>query len=75
MTPNLQVARQMALYWGAHSVQSQDVKSYEQMVSLATSMACNEGFAVTGNQVVVVAGIPFGQSGSTNNLKIARVGE
>ena len=34
----------------------------------------NEEFARPGELVVVVAGIPFGQSGSTNNLRVIRIG-
>src|SRR5215469_9323935 len=73
ITPNLQVARQMALVWGAHSVHSQDIQSYEEMVSVGTSIARREVFARRGDALVVVAGIPFGQTGSTNNLRVVRV--
>jgi pyruvate kinase len=73
ITPNLQVARQMALVWGAHSVHSQDIRSYEEMVSVATSIARSQVFAGHGDALVVVAGIPFGQTGSTNNLRVVRV--
>ena len=73
ITPNLQVARQMALVWGAHSVHSQDIRSYEEMVSVATSIARAQEVARHGDALVVVAGIPFGQTGSTNNLRVVRV--
>jgi pyruvate kinase len=73
ITPDLQVARRMALLWGAHSVHSEDIHSYEEMVSVADAIVQQEGFAATGDLVVVVAGIPFGQSGSTNNLRVLRV--
>ena len=33
-----------------------------------------EDFAQLGDLTVVVAGIPFGQSGSTNNLRVIRIG-
>ena len=33
-----------------------------------------EDFAKPGDRVLVVAGIPFGQSGSTNNLRVIRIG-
>jgi pyruvate kinase len=74
ITPDLQVARRMALMWGAHSVHSEVVHSYEEMVSLAEATVRSEEFAKPGELVVVVAGIPFGQSGSTNNLRVIRIG-
>src|SRR3569623_1476708 len=36
ITPNLDVSRRLCLLWGAHSVLSEDVQSYEQMVTHAT---------------------------------------
>ena len=74
ITPDLQVARQMALLWGAHSMNSEDINSYEEMVNVAAATARQEDFAKPGDLVVVVAGIPFGQSGSTNNLRVVRIG-
>jgi pyruvate kinase len=74
ITPELQVARRMALMWGAHSVHSEDAHSYEEMVSLAEATVRTEGFGRNGDLAVVVAGIPFGQSGSTNNLRVIRIG-
>src|SRR4051812_25924899 len=74
ITPDLQVARRMALMWGAHSVHTEVVHSYEEMVSLAEATVRSEDFAQPGELVVVVAGIPFGQSGTTNNLRVIRIG-
>jgi pyruvate kinase len=74
ITPELGVARRMALMWGAHSVASEDIHSYEEMVTIAEATVRSEDFARQGDLVVVVAGIPFGQSGSTNNLRVIRIG-
>jgi len=46
----------------------------EEMVAVAQSVVRQEEFSRAGDLVVVVAGIPFGQSGSTNNLRILRIG-
>jgi len=73
ITPDLQVARRMALMWGAHSVHSEDARSYEEMVTIAEATVRAEAFAEHGELAVVVAGIPFGQSGTTNNLRVIRV--
>jgi pyruvate kinase len=73
ITPNLDISRRLCLLWGAHSVLSDDVQSYEEMVERATAFAVDQGFASTGDLLVVVAGIPFGQAGSTNNLRVVSV--
>ncbi len=73
ITPNINVARHMSLLWGAHSVLSEDINSYEQMVSEAVKMARQQEFAEPGDTAVIVAGVPFGKAGTTNNLRIVRI--
>ncbi|WP_343074160.1 pyruvate kinase alpha/beta domain-containing protein [Microvirga zambiensis] len=51
-----------------------DVHSYEEMVERAAAMALSEEFAQPADQIVVVAGIPFGQAGTTNNLRVVQLG-
>jgi pyruvate kinase len=55
--------------WGAHSVLSEDVGSYDDMVERAMALASSENVAVRGDHIVIVAGIPFGRAGTTNNLR------
>jgi pyruvate kinase len=70
ITPNRDVSRRLCLLWGAHSVLSEDVRNYEEMVERATRFALEEDFASKRDLLVVVAGIPFGQAGTTNNLRV-----
>jgi pyruvate kinase len=70
ITPNTDVSRRLCLLWGAHSVLAEDVTSYEEMVEHATTFGAEEEFARTGDLLVVVAGIPFAQAGTTNNLRV-----
>jgi pyruvate kinase len=74
VTPDRTVSRQLCLLWGAHSVLSRDIHSYEEMVERATATALTEAFAQPSDSIVVVAGIPFGEAGTTNNLRVVRVG-
>jgi pyruvate kinase len=73
ITPNLDISRRLCLLWGAHSVLSEDVHSYEEMVERATALAMDQGFASDKDLLVVVAGIPFGQAGTTNNLRVVSI--
>ncbi|MFV3075963.1 pyruvate kinase [Niveispirillum fermenti] len=72
-TPNGDVARRLALVWGAHAIRSGDVGNYEEMVERAKELAVTADFAQSGQRIVIVAGIPFGQAGSTNNLRVAKI--
>ena len=68
------MSRQLCLLWGAHSVLSKDVSSYEEMVDRATQTSLSEEFAKATDSIVVVAGIPFGEAGTTNNLRVVQIG-
>jgi pyruvate kinase len=74
ITPDQQVSRRLCLLWGAHSVLSQHVHTYEEMVERATEQVLLEEFAKVGDVIVVVAGIPFAQTGTTNNLRVIHIG-
>ena len=70
LTPSLDVSRRLCLMWGALSVQSEDIHSYEEMVARAAELVIAEKCASRGDHIVVVAGIPFAQAGTTNNLRV-----
>jgi pyruvate kinase len=74
ITPHGAVSRRLCLLWGAHSIRSEDIHTYEEMVERAIDIAQTQGFAKTNDHMVVVAGIPFAQAGTTNNLRVVQVG-
>jgi pyruvate kinase len=69
----LATARRLALVWGIHAVTGPEVHSLTDGVARALKLAEQEGFAKPGDEVVVVAGMPFGQPGTTNVLRVATV--
>lgn len=73
LTPKRETARRLALCWGVHSVLTEDIHSFREMVSKAVAEAQKDGFAKKGDPVVVTAGVPFGTPGATNILRIAWV--
>jgi pyruvate kinase len=74
LTPSAQTARRMAMIWGVHAVLVKEIHDVNEMIDLATQTAAKEGFAKVNEDIVVVAGLPFGKSGTTNLLHVARVG-
>lgn len=74
LTPLPATARRLALVWGVHAVPNEEVRDVTEMIEHATQAAVNGGFARSGDQVVVIAGMPFGRSGTTNLLHITRIG-
>ncbi len=74
LTPNDEVARRLALVWGVHAIVTDDARDERDMAERACRHAYIEGFAGAGERIIVVAGVPFGTPGGTNNLRIATVG-
>lgn len=73
ITHDIDVSRRLCLTWGSRSVLCSGISSYEEMVVLASSQLRQLNLARKGESAVIVAGIPFGMSGSTNNLRICVV--
>jgi pyruvate kinase len=72
LTPSRATARRLSLAWGVHSVHVDDFADAEDMTRVASEIVVREGFARAGDTFVAVAGIPFGETGSTNLMRIGR---
>jgi pyruvate kinase len=73
LTPSMGTARRLALVWGVHCVQGEDAQHVQEMVDNAIRVSLDEGFARNGESLAIVAGVPFGVSGTTNMIRIAEV--
>ena len=73
MTASLAVARRLGLQWGVHAVHSRDVSNFEEMVGKAKRMVLRHHLAVSGDRVVIMAGVPFKTSGSTNVIHVVKL--
>ena len=69
MTPNPDVQRRLTMLWGVQSY-LQEETDYETAVSEARQLVLDQKIGGMGQKIIVVAGIPFGQSGSTNSLRV-----
>lgn len=70
LTPSTATARRVALLWGAHSVVTKDIGSFEEMIAKGKRMALRHGFGSAGSKLIVLAGVPFGTPGATNLLHV-----
>jgi pyruvate kinase len=73
LTPSTETARRLAVVWGVHAVVTAETHSMSETVTKASRLALTEGFAKHGDTIVVLAGVPFGQPGTTNALRVAKV--
>ncbi len=72
MTPEVKVKRKLSLLWGAYSFFSK-VQGYEAAIKEAREIIKIEKLAEQGDAIVVVAGMPFGVSGSTNSIRVVNI--
>jgi pyruvate kinase len=72
---NPEIMRRMSLVWGAQSFQVSKVKHTDEMVRQVDEMVLSKGICRVGDEVVIVAGTPPGIPGSTNSLRVHRVGD
>ncbi len=67
------IARRLAVAWGVHAVVTENATGMSDAVQRAVRIAREEGFARPGDVIVVAGGIPFGEPGTTNSLRVATV--
>ena len=73
MTPRVSTARRLAMAWGVHSVLCHEVMDVPEMTALASLTVRKEGFGEVGQSIVISAGLPFNESGTTNLVRIAQI--
>lgn len=71
MTSMIGTARRLCLTWGLHCVKTSEIDRFKTAVINAARAVRKDGFAEATDQLVVTAGVPFGQSGTTNILRVA----
>ena len=69
------VNRQLSLVWGVHSVMGTVAESTDEMLETAVDHALNTKLFDRGSRVIVTAGVPVGESGTTNLMKVHVVGD
>ncbi|MBK5217744.1 MAG: pyruvate kinase, partial [Propionibacteriales bacterium] len=74
-TPEPVVRSQLALSWGIETFQVEHVKHTDDMVLQVDRTLLESGRCTQGEEVVIVAGSPPGIPGSTNALRIHRMGD
>ncbi|MDF9810031.1 pyruvate kinase [Aurantimicrobium minutum] len=75
LTPHEHIRRRMALTWGVKSYLVDAVTHTDQMFGQVDDLLLGEGLAEAGDKVVVIAGSPPGIAGSTNDLRVHKVGD
>lgn len=75
LTPIRETARRLSLAWGMHCVVTETVERFKLAVVSAVRVAKSHGIANEDDNIIVTAGVPFNQPGTTNILRVAPVDE
>jgi pyruvate kinase len=74
-TPSEETRRRLSLVWGSNVHLVEEVTHTDDMMHQVDEILIGKGIAKIGDEVVVVAGTPPGIPGSTNSLRVHRVGD
>ncbi|WP_424474784.1 pyruvate kinase [Oceanobacillus kimchii] len=75
VTFNEVVNRQLSLVWGVHAVLGKPATSTDEMLEIAVDKGLNTSICSRGSRVIITAGVPVGESGTTNLLKVHVIGD
>ncbi|MFZ4895139.1 pyruvate kinase [Plantibacter sp. Mn2098] len=74
-TPDPAIRRRMALNWGVESFVVERVTHTDQMVAQVDEVLVATGKAQAGEKVIIISGSPPGIPGTTNDMRVHRVGD
>ncbi|EEU64264.1 pyruvate kinase [Enterococcus faecalis DS5] len=69
-----QKARSLSLSWGVYATVADKPSSTDEMFNLASKVSQEEGYASEGDLIIITAGVPVGEKGTTNFMKIQMIG-
>ncbi|MFZ3576317.1 pyruvate kinase [Virgibacillus sp. DJP39] len=69
------VNRQLSLVWGVHVAIGTKVNSTDEMLDIAVEEGLKTGLFERGSRVIITAGVPVGESGTTNLMKVHVIGD
>jgi pyruvate kinase len=73
ITPDSAVCARLVLRWGVHPFHVTKPSSIEELFKMGATLAKDVGMARPGDLIVVAGGVPIGEPGATNLLKIETV--
>ena len=74
ISPNINVSRQMSLLWGVQSLNSRDANGWKDMMNISREIIKKDSSIKKNDFVVITAGLPFGNAGMTNMIRLYKVG-
>lgn len=75
VTYNEAIVRRLSLQWGVYPLLGEKVSSTDEMLERAVTESLSTDIVRHGDIVIITGGVPVGESGTTNLMKIHVVGD
>ncbi|AQY51298.1 pyruvate kinase [Listeria weihenstephanensis] len=75
VTFNERVCRGLSLVWGVYPRLAEPIANTDDMFDLAVKESLASGLAKQGDLIIITAGVPVTESGTTNLMKIQLIGD
>jgi pyruvate kinase len=73
LTPSDVVSGKLQLYWGVRPYKISEPATVDELFAMAARLSREIGLASPGDLIVITAGIPIGEAGTTNMLKVEKI--
>jgi pyruvate kinase len=73
-SPNQETRRQLSLFWGVNPKSMDRIKYIDQLPEIAEQRLRKEKLVKDGDIVGIIAGTPIGSRGTTNLMRLMRIG-
>jgi len=74
-SPNQETRRRLSLYWGVLPRRIDRIRSIDELARIAEARLSEERVVKRGHVVGIVAGTPLGARGTTNLVRLMKIGE
>lgn len=75
VTGSAHTANTLTLVWGVYPIVCQRVTTTDEILELAVDESLKYGYVTHGDAVVITAGVPVGEAGTTNLMKVHIIGD
>lgn len=75
VTSSDQPSRKLTLVWGVQPIVGSPVESTDELLENAVEESLKHNYVKHGDLVVITAGVPVGQAGTTNMMKVHVIGD
>ncbi|OCS88350.1 pyruvate kinase [Caryophanon tenue] len=75
ITGSEKTARALTLVWGVRPIATHRVETTDEILELAVDESLRYGYVNHGDVVVITAGVPVGEAGTTNLMKVHIIGD